>query len=513
MRLSDLVKQLTGARVLSLPRDLPVQGVTYDSRQVRDGFIFVAIPGALTDGHLYIDQALEKGALAVVLERPRCLSDVAEIEVPFARRALAELSRAFYGFSDRGLFMIGVTATNGKTTTTSMVQHILNQKGIMTSLIGSVAYHYGDQRAPSSLTTPESADLHAMLREQADAGVQVVAMEVSSIALAQCRVYGIDYDAVAFLNITPDHMPDHGSFEAYYEAKASLVREVAPGTPVILNCDQEEVYALKDQTRGRVIGIGIGSAEADVSAESLELPAGMPHFQLVIRRPLETGRGVIEAGSWPVTLPLPGRHTAYNAMAAILLAGACGIAPGDSIRALESFRGVERRLQIIYQGEFTLIDDHISDEDNTRKMLEALAVMTDHKPIHLIYAIRGNRGIQVNREVIGQFRDYASRLNWKTFTVTSSTDTARRRDIVSEEEYAVVCQDLSEAGYDFVYEPELASAIQTILPRVKPGEFMVLAGSHNMDKGARIALNLLAEMRPAEERESILAPLENRLMG
>ncbi|NLA95599.1 MAG: hypothetical protein GX838_01970 [Clostridiaceae bacterium] len=513
MRLSNLLTALSDREILSMPNDPLIQGVTCDSRQLEQGFVFVAIPGALTDGHLFIDEAIAKGAAAIITERTAGLEKIPEIKVPVARQALAELSRVFYSYPDRELFMIGVTATNGKTTTTSMVQHILASQGVMTSQIGSVAYSYGKEKIPSSLTTPESSDLHAMLRAQVEAGVQVVSMEVSSIAEAQYRVYGIEYDAVAFLNITPDHMPDHGSFEAYYEAKARLVRDVAPGIPVILNRDEPEVYRLHHESKGQVISMGIGNPDARVSAENLTLPGGIPHFDLVIRSPLKCKKGSITPGRWPVRLIVPGRHSVYNAMTAVILAGCYGVDVSDAIRALTTFMGVERRLQIIYQNDFTIIDDHISDEDNTRKMLEALAVMTEGKAVRIVYAVRGNRGIQVNREVAGQFARYRDRINWQTFIVTSSKDTARKRDLVSSQEKNAVLDDLTQAGYEILYEPNLHDAIRRILPLVSENEFLVLAGSHNMDKGARITLNLLAAERPQEEREDLLKILEGRVMG
>ena len=178
MKLTQLLHSLSEAEILYLPSDVDVTGVTCDSRNVGPGYVFVAIPGALTDGHLYIEEAIRRGAVAIVVERPQFLNNVAEIKVTNARRALAELSRCFFHYPDLDLFMVGVTATNGKTTTTSMVQHILRSYGIETSVIGSVAYSYGDVRVKSNLTTPESSDLHAMLAEQRDAGVKVVAMEV-----------------------------------------------------------------------------------------------------------------------------------------------------------------------------------------------------------------------------------------------------------------------------------------------------------------------------------------------
>lgn len=513
MRLSQLLTALSESEILSMPHDPVVRGVTCDSRQVGQGYIFVAIPGTLTDGYLYIGQAVSKGAVAIVTERAAGPAGVAEIKVPLARRALAELSRAFFGYPDRDLFMIGVTGTNGKTTTTSMVQHILTSQGVMTSLIGSVAYGYGDQKIPSSLTTPDSSDLQRMLRDHYRAGVQVVAMEVSSVAEAQYRVYGIEYDAVAFLNITPDHIPDHGSFEAYYQAKAMLVRNVRPGVPVILNRDEPDVYRLRHETGGQVISMGIGQPDALVSAENLTLPGGFPHFDLLIRHELACERGSIKPGRWPVRLIVPGRHSVYNAMTAIILAGCCGVDPADSAGALASFSSVERRLQIIYQNDFTMIDDYVHDEDNTRKMLEAVAVMAEGRPVHIVYAIRGNRGIQVNREVAGQFRQFRDQINWQTFMVTSSRDTASSRDLVSNEEEKVVLEDLADAGYRIRYEANLTDAIRKVLPLVRQDDFVILAGAQNMDKGARIALNLLAGDKPEEEREAILKILQGRVVG
>ncbi len=513
MKLAQLLHSLSEAEILHFPSDPDVTGVTCDSRNVMPGYIFVAIPGALTDGHLYIGEAIKRGAVAIVVEKPQSLENVAEIKVTNARRALAELSRSFFHYPDLDLFMVGVTATNGKTTTTSMVRHILQAFNIETSVIGSVAYSYGDVRVKSNLTTPESSDLHAMFAEQRDSGVKVVAMEVSSIAEAQYRVYGIEYNIVCFLNITPDHMPDHGTFEQYYLEKLKLVERVEDGVPVILNRDDPLVYDARNRTPGDVITISIDHRDVTITADDLDLTGGIPSFKYTVLKPFKTRGGESETGSWQVNLKVAGRHSVYNAMAAITISACYGIKINDAIRALESFSGVERRLQIIYDGDFTMIDDHISDEDNTLKMLEALEVMSEGTPVHIVVAIRGNRGVLVNREVIAQFAKFRNRINWKTFYVTSSIDTARPRDVVHDEEREAVLADLTAAGYDYVYEANLTDSIKLTLPEVKPGEIYVLAGSHNMDRGARIALNYLAEIRPDLDREIILKALADRLMG
>ncbi len=139
--------------------------------------------------------------------------------------------------------------------------------------------------------------------------------------------------------------------------------------------------------------------------------------------------------------------------------------------------------------------------------------MTEGRPVRIIYAIRGSRGVEVNREVIGQFREFRDRINWQDFVLTSSRDTAKKRDHVLEKEYLAVTEDLQAAGYDFTYEENLTDSIKRVLAEVRPDEFMVLAGSHNMDQGARIALNLLAASKPEDERGAILEILQGRLMG
>jgi UDP-N-acetylmuramoyl-L-alanyl-D-glutamate--2,6-diaminopimelate ligase len=512
--LSDLLKHVTDAEVVRYGDDPVIEGVTCDSRAVCPGFVFVAIPGAITDGHRYIDDAIRRGAVAIVCERDQNRDDVAEIHVPFSRRALAELSRAFYGWPDRDLFMIGVTATNGKTTTTSMIEHIFEDAGIPTAVVGSVAYRHGDRTVKSTLTTPESTDLHAMLADWRDAMIEVVSMEVSSIAEAQCRVYGIDYDAVAFLNITPDHMPDHGSFEAYFEAKSQLINGVRPGVPAVLNIDDPHVRTLVETTPGVPITMSTDPASgADVFADHIELRKGVPSFDLVIRTPFPTRTGRAMPGSAHIELSVPGRHSVYNAMAAYIISTYYNISSENIIASLKTFAGVERRLQIIYEGDFTMIDDHISDEDNTRKMLEALPAIAEGAPVRIVYAIRGNRGVRVNREVIAQFKEHRDHVNWASFIVTSSEDVARQRDIVHDDERAAVLDDLEAAGYDITYMPNLGDAIERTLDGVEPGDVMVLAGSHNMDRGARIALNALVSRREDLDRDAILAVLDGRIMG
>jgi UDP-N-acetylmuramoyl-L-alanyl-D-glutamate--2,6-diaminopimelate ligase len=315
------------------------------------------------------------------------------------------------------------------------------------------------------------------------------------------------------LNITPDHMPDHGTFEQYYLEKLKLVERVSEGVPVILNRDDPHVYEARHVTPGDVITISIDHRDVTITADSLKMAGGIPSFKYTVLRPFRTLEGERESGSWQVNLKVAGRHSVYNAMAAITICSYYGIEVEDAIRAIERFTGVERRLQIIYDGDFTIIDDHISDEDNTLKMLEALEVISAGRPVHIVVAIRGNRGVLVNREVIAQFAKFRDKINWKTFYVTSSVDTARPRDVVHDDEREAVLSDLTTAGYNYTYEPNLTESIVATLPVVKLGEVYVLAGSHNMDKGARIALNFLADSRPDLDREEILKPLRGRLMG
>src|SRR4051812_11018772 len=229
MLLKNLVERLPGASVEgSLDRD--VSGLAYDSRRITPGMVFVAIRGQHTDGHEFIPNAIERGAAAVICERNGASSPKAtRIKVPDVREALAWASIAFYRNPSSKLKVIGVTGTNGKTTVSFMVKAILEAAGVKTGLMGTVQYEIGERMIPAQRTTPESLEVQQMMSQMLKAGCQACVMEVSSHALEQQRVMGVEFDVGIFTNLTRDHLDYHGTMEHYFAAKQKLFAGIAEG--------------------------------------------------------------------------------------------------------------------------------------------------------------------------------------------------------------------------------------------------------------------------------------------
>src|SRR5213595_4310092 len=222
MQLKVLARAITPRRVVGT-LDREVESIAYDSRRVQSNTLFVAIRGEKSDGHQFVDQAIELGASVIVAEREISSPRATCLVVEDSRLALADLSSAFYGVPARKLKMAAVTGTNGKTTTTFLIKHICEKAGMRCGLLGTVQYEIADRVLPAVRTTPESLDVYDLLAQMVNAGCKAAAMEVSSHALAQERVRGIEWDVAVFTNLTQDHLDFHGTMENYFEATAQLL--------------------------------------------------------------------------------------------------------------------------------------------------------------------------------------------------------------------------------------------------------------------------------------------------
>ncbi len=242
-----------------------VTGIAYDSRKVNPGEVFVAVPGLRQDGRRYVGQALERGAAAIVLEGDDILagSATARVVVPSARAALARLAAAYFGHPSGALTVVGITGTNGKTTTSLLVDALFRRLGKTTGVIGTIEYRIGDDARPAGQTTPEAAELQGLLAEMVERGVGAVSMEVSSHALALHRVDGLELDVAVFTNLTQDHLDFHGTFEAYRQAKARLFSLLGAGSKprrtAVINADDPA-------GRSMVAGVGCPRHRASDSA-------------------------------------------------------------------------------------------------------------------------------------------------------------------------------------------------------------------------------------------------------
>jgi UDP-N-acetylmuramoyl-L-alanyl-D-glutamate--2,6-diaminopimelate ligase len=511
VRLSELIHSIDVKQAFN-DQELNITGVAYHSGKVSNGQLFVCIKGYKTDGHKYLPQAVQNGAAAAVVEEFQEGIDIPQYLVDNGRIALARLADAFYGHPSEKMKMIGITATNGKTSTTYMTNAILEREGFKTGVIGTVEIKYGDVSIPSVLTTPESLDLQGYLKQMADNGVTHVSMEVSSNAQEAHRVEKVNYDIVSLNNISREHIDSHGSFEQYFAAKSRLIREASEDSFAVLNLDDPYSASLINETKAQVITFGVESKKGHLTCKNLDLSTGRAKFTVEILKPFTAENIEYEPSEFDVELSVPGLHSVYNSMVAITISLLCGVSISSIQETLSSFAGVERRFEFIYEEDFKIMDDHFANAGNINVTLQTLNFM-DYKKLHLVYAIRGDRGTTVNRENAETIVEWASKLGLDEIIATKSVSHVTEKDRVTDEEEQVFLEVMKEAEIKVNLYDELPEAIHHALDEVKAGDLVLLAGCQGMDYGAEIALLRLHEMREDIPLEKLFRPLTTRIAG
>ena len=461
MQLKQLIQHLPSATVEG-PVDREVAGITYDSRRVTPGMVFVAIPGQHVDGHEFIGTAIERGCSAVICERSRVVPGrVTKIHVTDVREAMACAARTYYQHPSAKLKVIGVTGTNGKTTVAFMIKAILEAAGVKTGLMGTVRYEIGDRVIPAQRTTPESIEVQQMMAQMLKADCQACVMEVSSHALDQKRVHGVEFDVGIFTNLTRDHLDYHGTMENYFTAKKILFASLAKGSKraaSIINIDDSYGARLADETQGVEVQLTYGFGEKSrLRATKIELNADGSRF-------------VIEAPErkFAVRLPLIGRHNIYNALAAV---GACLALKIDVVKiqaALNALPPVSGRLEMVSAGQpFGVFVDYAHTDDALKNVLTTLREITKGRVL-LAFGCGGNRDAGKRAKmgrIAAELADY---------TIITS-DNPRKEDPAKiaaqvEEGYKAVRADACEIELD------RGRAIQQILSRAQPGDSVLIAG-------------------------------------
>ena len=360
MKLKDLLREIVPTRLLG-DDGQEVTGICYDSRLVTPGSLFVAIKGFQSDGHAYIPKALELGACALLVQDvPEVLPEgVTCVQVADTREALARVAAAWYGHPERELKLIGVTGTNGKTTVTHLIRHMLEHCGETCGLIGTNGVFFGNTARESARTTPESLELYGILREMRDAGMTCAAMEVSSHSLVLHRVLGLQFDAAAFTNLTQDHLDFHGDMEQYYLAKKLLFDRCATA---VLNTDDSWGARLAGETACEKITLSARTVEADLVAKNVRLqPDGV---QAVVVRDCDIAR---------MSLSIPGMFSVYNGLTAVGCCLALGISLEQACEALASASGIKGRAEIVPTGrDFTVMIDYSHTPDSMENILRTV---------------------------------------------------------------------------------------------------------------------------------------------
>jgi len=404
MQLKVLVRALASHRVIGT-LDREVEGIAYDSRRVQSNTLFVAIRGEKSDGHQFVDQAIEQGASVIVAEQEIASPRATCLVVEDTRGALADLSAAFYGTPARKLKMAAVTGTNGKTTTTFLIKHICEKAGVRCGLLGTVQYEIGDRILPAIRTTPEALDIQELLAQIVNAGGRAAAMEVSSHALAQERTRGIEWDVAVFTNLTQDHLDFHGTMENYFNAKAKLFLQLASQskkkTPTaVINIDDRYGQKLLDRIAGEtpVITYGLG-LHADFRASNYRTEFAGTSYQLDAQ-----GR------SYLVRVPLIGRFNVANSMAALAAATTLGVNLRDGVLSLARAPQVPGRLELVpAKRQFQIFVDYAHTDDALRNVLKTLRELKPRKLI-VVFGCGGDRD-KKKRPLMGrvanELADYA----------------------------------------------------------------------------------------------------------
>jgi UDP-N-acetylmuramoyl-L-alanyl-D-glutamate--2,6-diaminopimelate ligase len=452
-----------GGEAASDVENLEVQGLAMDSRRVRPGDLFFALGGQKSRGDAHVSDALARGATAVVTAPETAAAVPASvpcIEVAEPRLALAQAAARWFKHPARALKVIAVTGTNGKSTTTFLVDAILRTAGMRSGVIGTTGYRIDDEQRPAAFTTPEALELQGLLREMADRGLQAVALEVSSHALVQHRSHGLEFDVAVFTNLTHDHLDFHGTLEAYRDAKLMLFdgrntpRSTKPATAVINHDDPAgpDVRAAAVSAGLAVIGYGTRHAEIEIEAVTPG-PKGLK-LQLAYR-------GVEHA----IDLPLLGSYNAWNAAAAFGSALALGITADVAVRGLAMARGVPGRLERVDQAQsFTVAVDYAHTPDALER---SLAAIREHgaRRVLLVFGCGGDRD-RAKRPVMGAIAARDADLAWVT------NDNPRSEDPAAIAEQVRAGDPQGRLRVELDRRRAIAAAIEA----AAPGDAVLIAG-------------------------------------
>lgn len=379
MKLEKIVERLDAKNVCGA-LGLEISGITHDSRKVQEGWLFVAVAGHRVDGAEYIAEAMSNGAAAVVSENKLDLGRaVTHVQVPCARTALALASCVFYGDLSQLMEVVGITGTNGKTTTGFMIRDLLHGGGRKPGLIGTVAYEIGTRSIPASRTTPESPEIHALFRQMRDAGCDSVVMEVSSHAIALKRAEGIRFKTVVFTNLTQDHLDYHKDMESYFRVKAELFR--SSNRAAVINVDDPWGYQLAEQRPddAETLTYGFGR-QAMVRASAEKVNKNGTSFHVTT-----------PWGEADVHLRLLGRFNIYNALAAIAAGGLQGLALKQMTQTLDDIQRIPGRLELVKNRlKRAVFVDYAHTDDALKNVLTTLREICKGRLL-VVFGCGGNR--------------------------------------------------------------------------------------------------------------------------
>ncbi|MDU5835040.1 MAG: UDP-N-acetylmuramoyl-L-alanyl-D-glutamate--2,6-diaminopimelate ligase [Veillonella sp.] len=468
-QLQDIVKTLQTPHIEG-NTTVEVLDITADSRAVKAGSLFIALDGATVDGHNYVNKAVEAGAVAVLVSKPVEVSgDVCVITVEDTRKAMMACVPYFFDYPANSMRMIGVTGTNGKTTTTHMIRHILKGQGYKVGVIGTVHIMIGDTSYPIHNTTPDVVDLQHILHQMVEEGVTHCVMEVSSHALALGRVSGVEYDTAVFTNLTQDHLDFHKTFENYLAAKCKLFEQVSAsnqtksGKGAIINIDDEYGHRVIEKTTAPIITYSI-DGKGTLNAHDVEMTPKSSRYTVSY-----------DGNDYTVAMNTTGLFNVYNTLAAI---GAClleGISMEDIDKALKTFSAVPGRFELIEEGQpFAVVVDYAHTPDGLENILQTAKAIQENRII-VVFGCGGDRDA-TKRPIMGRI---AAQYGDVVYVTSDNPRTEDPVQIVKDVELGVK-EGLREGShYEVIVDRR--EAIQHAIQNAKPGDIVLIAGKGHED--------------------------------
>ncbi len=474
----DLIARDLGVSVSFGERE--VNFVTDNSAKVSQGCIFVCIKGMHFDGHTKAAEALENGAAAVVVQRDLGLEN--QILVENTRSAYARICAAFFDHPERKLKIIGVTGTNGKTTSCFILKSILDSLGHKTGLIGTVKNIVGDKEYPASLTTPDCYELFGLFKEMVDCGCEYCVMEVSSQALDQRRVDGVHFEAAIFTNLTRDHLDYHGTFENYKAAKRMLFEN---SSLAIINIDDESAEYMTDGTDCRTVTFSLDNDNCDYSAKNIRISYDGVKYELVSNGNI--GR---------VKFAVPGKFSVYNSMGAAVCLVEMGMDFKAVLDALALCTGVPGRMEVVpTDTPYTVIIDYAHTPDGLENVLNCVREITEGKVLCL-FGCGGDRD-KTKRPIMGEI---ATRLA-DVAVITSDNPRSEDPESIIED----ITAGIGKTNAKVIVDSDRKGAIRKALEAAQAGDIVVLAG-----KGQETYQILASGKIHFDEREAVAEILSEK---
>ena len=462
--LKDIISTLDVQQVQG-DQNVSIQDITADSRAVKLNSLFIALDGATVDGHNYIDKAVAAGAVAVIVSKPVTVpDDVCVITVSDTRQAMMVCVPYFFDYPANRMRMVGVTGTNGKTTTTHMIRHILKAQGHKVGVIGTVHIMIGDTSYPIHNTTPDVVDLQHILHQMVQENVEYCVMEVSSHALALGRVSGVEFDTAVFTNLTQDHLDFHKTFENYLAAKCKLFEQVSASDQVkdnkgaVINIDDSYGHRVMEKTTAPTITystLGKGTLNAS------DVHMSTKNSQYTVN---------YKGESYPVSMNTTGLFNVYNTLAAI---GAClqeGISMEAIDTALKTFSSVPGRFELIEEGQdFAVVVDYAHTPDGLQNILETAKAIKENRII-IVFGCGGDRDA-TKRPIMGRI---AAEYGDKIYVTSDNPRTEDPVQIVKDVEVGV--KEALRDGTSYEVIVDRREAINYAIHDAKAGDIVIIAG-------------------------------------